>query len=65
MNNNKNKACSKTRVTVPSVISIVVGIVLVASLLLSVTTKFNQVATAQQLPTARSSIVFTSKRQQH
>jgi hypothetical protein len=49
MNNNKNKACSKTRVTVPSVISLVVGIVLVAFLLLSVTAKFNQVATAQQL----------------
>jgi hypothetical protein len=49
MNNNKNKACSKTRVTTSSVISLVVGIVLVAFLLLSVTTKFNQVATAQQL----------------
>jgi hypothetical protein len=49
MNNNKNKACSRTRVTSSSVVSLVVGIVLVASLLLSVTTKFNQVATAQQL----------------
>ncbi|HET7285175.1 MAG TPA: hypothetical protein VFI70_10860 [Nitrososphaeraceae archaeon] len=56
MNNNKNKPFSK-RVTVPSVISLVVGIVLVAFLLLSVTTKFNQVATAQQvlLPVVPSS----------
>jgi hypothetical protein len=49
MNNNKNKACSKTRVTASSVTSLIVCIVLVASLLLSVATKFNQVATAQQL----------------
>src|SRR5436309_601307 len=49
MNNNKNKAYSKTRVTASSVTSLIVCIVLVASLLLSVATKFNQVATAQQL----------------
>jgi hypothetical protein len=48
-NNNKNKACSKTKVTASSVTSLIVCTVLVASLLLSVTTKFNQVATAQQL----------------